>query len=584
VGPADAEFPATIESVAHRVASLAGQSPALTERARRLADRCATRRFHVAVLGEFKRGKSTLVNALVGSEVLPTGVVPVTTVATEVHLDGGGPAALVVFDDGSRREVPPDELGRYVSEQGNPANRLGVRRVEVHVETPLPGAGVVLVDTPGVASVSDRQSDAAAAALADSDGWVVVLSVDSPLSHRERDLVAAVAGRGGRVFVVVNKCDHVTPAQTEELGAYLAPHLTALLGRRPHLYFMSARRALDAAIGGAGLPAPRDPGFDRFRLDLETFLSEELGAARDRAAAAELSRLTTDLSEAVAIERAAVAMDLAVLQERLDQFTSAAADVRVEFAHDQLVLAHEVAQIGTDVRAALAHGTAAALELAWPLVTESVAGLHGRALDRGLDDAVARALTRAFEPLRHAAETTADTRWRESVARSAERLRRRVLSLRAAAASLFEVHLPDVPLPTVGGETERFSYLFVQVRSPASSVARTLRTMLPGERARRGVMRDARKRMASELDKHAGRAASDLVQRLDAAARRFASGMNGELEHTVATILAAAVNARQALQSTDAAHRARDVERARALQVVTESERVLGTLRQGSPS
>lgn len=63
------------------LATRAGASP-LARDARELSARLAEGRFYVACFGQFKRGKSTLLNALLGEELLPVGVVPVTAVVT----------------------------------------------------------------------------------------------------------------------------------------------------------------------------------------------------------------------------------------------------------------------------------------------------------------------------------------------------------------------------------------------------------------------------------------------------------------------------------------------------------------------
>lgn len=76
--------PDDIADRARQLAALADAYPALAERALRLAERVATQRFHVAVVGAFKRGKSSVINALLGQAVLPTGVLPLTAIATEV--------------------------------------------------------------------------------------------------------------------------------------------------------------------------------------------------------------------------------------------------------------------------------------------------------------------------------------------------------------------------------------------------------------------------------------------------------------------------------------------------------------------
>lgn len=98
-------------------------------RAHLLAERLAAGRFLVAVVGEFERGKSTLVNALVAEPVLPTGVLPLTAVATDLAF--GEPAAAVKFLDGHIEAISRDQIASYVTEAGNPGNGRRVARVEV---------------------------------------------------------------------------------------------------------------------------------------------------------------------------------------------------------------------------------------------------------------------------------------------------------------------------------------------------------------------------------------------------------------------------------------------------------------------
>jgi ribosome biogenesis GTPase A len=112
----------------------------------------AEERFNVVVLGESKRGKTTFVNALLGSEVLPTAVVPLTSVVTAVTW-GDEIRAEVAFGDGRSGQVPPVELHRYVTERGNPGNRLDLRSAVLWYPAEPLRDGVFLVDTPGVGSI-----------------------------------------------------------------------------------------------------------------------------------------------------------------------------------------------------------------------------------------------------------------------------------------------------------------------------------------------------------------------------------------------------------------------------------------------
>ena len=101
-------------------------------------------RFFVACVGQFKRGKSTLLNALVGEEILPTGVVPVTTVPTVLRY--GEQLAARVLINATWQTIRPDTLSQYVSEELNPENNKRVEGVEVFLPSPLLASGMCPAD------------------------------------------------------------------------------------------------------------------------------------------------------------------------------------------------------------------------------------------------------------------------------------------------------------------------------------------------------------------------------------------------------------------------------------------------------
>src|SRR5579871_2330921 len=110
-----------------RLAELAqelGSGP-VAEEARELAARVSEGRFYVACVGQFKRGKSTLLNALVDHEVVPTGFVPVTAVPTVIRF-GDALRARIRMRDGSWRDIAMPELKEYVTEELNPENKKRV--------------------------------------------------------------------------------------------------------------------------------------------------------------------------------------------------------------------------------------------------------------------------------------------------------------------------------------------------------------------------------------------------------------------------------------------------------------------------
>jgi GTP-binding protein EngB required for normal cell division len=203
-----------------RVAAEAGAADVAAEAAG-LAERAAEGRFYVALVGEFKRGKSTLINALLGGSVLPVGVVPVTSVPTVVRY--GDPAARV-RENGRWRPIGADELTDYVAQSANPGNAKGVTGVEVFHPHPLLRTGLCLVDTPGLGSVFEANTTSTADFMPHIDAAIVVLGADPPISGEELRFTADLARQVSTLLFVLNKADRIPADHLEEsLGRTVAP-------------------------------------------------------------------------------------------------------------------------------------------------------------------------------------------------------------------------------------------------------------------------------------------------------------------------------------------------------------------------
>lgn len=181
---------------------------------------------HVVVCGEFKRGKSMLLNALVERPGLfPVDVDVATCVVCTlawgprelavVHLgdpQGGGGATRPV-------EIALDQLPEYVTEQGNPRNHKRVQLVEIQAPVPQLDSGLVLIDTPGVASVNPEHTAATRAFLERADGLVFVCDAIEPLATYELDFLSEALEKCEVVITVVTKTDKVVDPAPVVAGA-----------------------------------------------------------------------------------------------------------------------------------------------------------------------------------------------------------------------------------------------------------------------------------------------------------------------------------------------------------------------------
>jgi GTP-binding protein EngB required for normal cell division len=213
-----------------------------------LALRVAQGRFYVACVGQFKRGKSTLINALVGQRVLPTGVLPLTTVPTIVRA-GPAPAARVRLAASGWRDIPLSALETYVSEEQNPGNRIGAQAVEVFLPSPLLANGLCLVDTPGLGSVFAANTAATLEFMPHIDAALAVIGADPPMSGEELALIGSVARDAPALLVVLNKADRVNDDERQAAATFAGRKIAERIGRSVEpIYHVSATEAL----GGTG--------------------------------------------------------------------------------------------------------------------------------------------------------------------------------------------------------------------------------------------------------------------------------------------------------------------------------------------
>lgn len=187
-------------------------------RVKELEDKLENQKITVSVIGQFKRGKSTLVNAILGDKILPVGIVPVTAVVTAIEY--GEKAATVHFDNGIIKEIGFDEMSSYINEQENQDNHLGVSEVVLYSPSEFLKGGLTFVDTPGVGSVHQKNSDAAYSYVKESDAVIFMLSVDSPINQIEIDFLKNAKEYAAKFYFAVNKVDSIDEDDLEDYLGY----------------------------------------------------------------------------------------------------------------------------------------------------------------------------------------------------------------------------------------------------------------------------------------------------------------------------------------------------------------------------
>ncbi|MGO9883598.1 MAG: dynamin family protein [Solirubrobacteraceae bacterium] len=480
--------------------------------------------FNLVVLGEFKRGKSTLINALLGRDLLPTGVVPLTTAITIV---GFGPVErlTVQYEGGRRRQHPLDELAEYVTEALNPGNRLGVEAARIALPDTLLAGGLQLVDTPGIGSIHSHNTEAARGFLPKVDAALCVLDAGQPLTESERELFIDAAARVPRLLFVVNKVDHLEADEVEASTSFLTGALRELIGAEPELFGVSARRRI---------------GLEALTERLRQLATHE----RDQLLTRSVSRLAhaaaVETARAARFETRATELPLEELERKADQFERRISELREAGAEAADLLAGGVRRaISNQVDAPLsdyARSQEPRLRAALDQRVRELGRVGPRALSTELERWIDATVRNEFEQLVPRFEREMADLLTELETGYAARVRRVLEDVQAAAADIFGAPAADV-LPDAGLRApSRFSFKLTDVEHALDVIVGFGRTVTPGAFGRRLVVRDAETRLIEMTDRHAGRLRSELAERVAAAEREYRRELGSSIDEAIDAI------------------------------------------------
>ncbi len=285
-----------------------------------LIDKIENQKITISVIGQFKRGKSMLVNSILGDKILPIGIVPVTAVVTTI--EHGERAATVRFDNGIIKEIPFEDMSDYINEQSNSDNHLGVRQVAVYSPSDFLEGGITLVDTPGVGSVHQKNTDEAYAFVKESDAVIFMLSVDSPINQIEVEFLKNAKEFASKFYFVVNKIDTIDEDDLKEYVDYCRDLIKRLMEVDTiQLFSVSAKK-------GIGIEELKSA----IRHDCETTVRDII----ERSAGLKMKDIGASALSQIMLYRTTLQMTHRQFDDTFSELEKTFADLRAE-AQDYLV-------------------------------------------------------------------------------------------------------------------------------------------------------------------------------------------------------------------------------------------------------
>jgi GTP-binding protein EngB required for normal cell division len=189
-----------------------------------LASRLEEDTFEVALFGRVSSGKSSLLNALLGTDILPVGVNPITAVPTKLRY-GKTLKAAIAYGDGRAAQVSVEELARLVTEQGNPGNLKNIVRALVEVPSPRLQHGIMLVDTPGLGSLARRGAAETLAYLPSCDLALLLIDAGATLNEEDIGTLRLLYEAGIPALVLLSKSDLLANGDLYRTISYIEAQL-----------------------------------------------------------------------------------------------------------------------------------------------------------------------------------------------------------------------------------------------------------------------------------------------------------------------------------------------------------------------
>ncbi len=570
---AEVETESSLRGVACKLEELAAawrQRP-IAAAARDLRQRLEQNRFHLVVVGQFKRGKTTFLNALLGDALLPVAVLPLTSVVTVLRY-GESPRATVHLQSGRLLAIGIERLHEFVTEPGNPRNGKQVAHVDVFYPSPLLAGGVALIDTPGVASVYEHNTQVTYDFLPKIDAAIFVTSPEPPLTSAEIEFLRDLAQQVSRVFFVMNKADLADPQQLAEVVEFARRSLPENLpADRSPIFALSARQALEAKRRGDAELLARS-GLLEFEHRLGEFLKGERDEVFQRSVGRGLLSLAEELRMLLALQIQAARMPVEELRDKIARFNQHLAAAHQQREDNQVLLKAGIARLSAAFEAAAREFGESQI----PSLTaearqhfESLRGVRRRKLAAQMDRFLAQHIGQRFETWRRDFEEKALQDFRQVTGRFQEAVNELIRQARQTAGELFGLEMSPFEAEEELVWLEPTGYYTDSLLDWGLGNAPLL---LPGGLFRRYLLRRILKAIPEELERNATRVAYDFKRRLQESVSAFQRAMDRHLEEAILGI-------QQAMQAALEQHEAGSAEADQLAARLSDALRELDAIR-----
>jgi len=500
-----------------------------------LQEKLITNTFNLVVVGQFKRGKTSLINALLGADILPVAVVPLTSIVTVIAY-GEALRIHVYFDNGRISEIKPESLSEYVTERGNPKNIKNVSEVVLTYPSPYLKEGVRLIDTPGVGSIYQHNTDVAYRYLPKSDAALFLLSVDQPMGRAELDFLQDVKEYSKKIFFLLNKADYLNENDLKESVEFSKGVLQDTMGSTVKIFPLSAKLALEGKLNKLEDMMQRSL-LPRLSNEINEFLMEDKGRVLILSMTNNLLRIISQARFELELEMKSLVTPLDELKSKIEAFHAKKQEVMLEKNDFDILLDGEIKRINRNVldEDMTAYGkdlhAKAGAEL--EAYSREHSGMSLKALYKHLEEHIISEVRQAVSAWRVQEDDKMAKTFEAVCKRFIAKIDDTVDSLLKFSSDLFSVPYDTVKAGSLWSEKSRFYYKFAEQPVGLEIIASSLALSLPKFIGEKIIIRKMKEYLHRVITIQLCRIGSDLEERLDKSRLDFRWEMLQRIEATI---------------------------------------------------
>ncbi len=506
-------------------------------RLKEIKNKLLANKFHLVVLGQFKRGKSTFINSIIGDKILPTSVIPLTSIVT-ILTYGQKELIKVIFEQGGAKEIKREELKDWVTEEGNPENKKGVKEVEIQYPSEYLRNGICLIDTPGVGSIFEDNTQMTYKYLPKIDAAIFLVSADPPISQAELEFLKDVRKHVENIFFVLNKIDYLNEEELKASLDFTKQAIEKELGiREVKVYPISAKIALEGKIKN-NIELLKKSRLEEFNKVLNDFLLKKKGQIILKRSIESIRNYLSEKEFSLKLEERAISAPLAILEEKINKFNEKMEEIRQEKEDTYYYFEGEIKRVIDVLDRDLMRIKEKEVKKLDEYVDKLAEQIKEKSTDayiKAIEKAVDEDIVKTFNDWISTEEIKLNKEYGRVSKKFSEKTNEIIDTILHLSEQLFEIKIEKIKIDEQIEKESSFYYMlgeapkFFGVDSAFDFFSKKL---LPFRFSKRFALKDLKKKIPEKVDKTCGRLRWDFMDRIRRSFMNFRWDLNQKIEAT----------------------------------------------------